>query len=125
MAIAQGKVLSNDMLMELVDPNNFVTTTYEGYYYSFGIMKINDYNIAGHAGGHPGYDCTMQFIGGENDAIAICSNRTFADHQKTDSALLYSVLKVLYPYRDMKPLPKTFAEYELYPSVDMSIMQEY
>jgi len=124
MAIAQGKVIDQDMLSKLVSLDSFVSTTYEGYFYSFGIMKIPGYNVAGHAGGHPGFDCTMQYIGGEDDVVAICSNRTYGDRQKTDTAILYSVLKVLYPYRDLEPLPKTFAGYE-YPVGNMSIMQEY
>lgn len=78
-----------------------------GYEYGLGIMKISTMETVGHAGGHPGFDCTAQYLPAFDQAVAICENRTLARHQKSDTAFLGSVLRSLHPEKHYPLMPGT------------------
>jgi len=78
-----------------------------GYEYGLGMMKIATMETLGHAGGHPGFDCTAQYLPEFDQAVATCENRTLAHHQKSDTAFLGSVLRSLHPEKNYPLMPGT------------------
>ncbi|AMV71113.1 serine hydrolase domain-containing protein [Desulfuromonas carbonis] len=103
--LTPGVVLQAATLALMED---MVTTGLEGgYNYGLGLMQISIYGTLGHAGGHPGFDCTAQYLPEFDQAVAMCENRTLAHRQKSDTAFLGSVLRSLHPERNYPLMPGT------------------
>lgn len=103
--LTPGVVLQAAMLDQMKDT---VDTGLEGgYRYGLGLMEISLWGTFGHAGGHPGFDCTAQYLPEYDQTVAMCENRTLGNHQKTDTAFLGSVLRSLHPEKNYPLLPGT------------------
>ncbi|MBW6511118.1 MAG: beta-lactamase family protein [Desulfuromonadaceae bacterium] len=103
--LTPGVVLPAAMLDQMKDT---VDTGLEGgYRYGLGLMEISLWGTFGHAGGHPGFDCTAQYLPEYDQSVAMCENRTLGNHQKTDTAFLGSVLRSLHPEKNYPLLPGT------------------
>jgi len=101
-----GVVLEAETLAQMTDT---VDTGIEGgYRYGLGVMEITTMESIGHAGGHPGFDCTAQYLREFDQAVASCENRTLANHQKTDTAFFGSILRSLHPEKNYPIMPGTF-----------------
>lgn len=83
-----------------------------GYKYGLGVMEISMLEVIGHGAGHPGFDCTAQYVPEFDEAVAMCVNRTFGNFQKSDTAFLGSVLRSIYPQKNYPIIPGTILKTE-------------
>lgn len=103
--LTPGTVLQGATLAQMKET---VPTGIEGgYRYGLGLMRIDTMESYGHAGGHPGFDCTAQYLPEFDQAVAMCENRSLAHHQKSDTAFLGSVLRILHPEKNYPLMPGT------------------
>ncbi len=97
-AVGRGELFGDDM-------QNTLSTSFINIgplEMGLSILKNPTYNVIGHGGQNPGYDCGIEYQVDNDSAMALCANRTIKNAGKSLNTTLVPVLDLLFGKEEEK-----------------------